>query len=71
MQNTSDSRADEMLKDLASDYANYLITDTPTEVNNEIMIIWWKRCIFYLYWLILYYLMCFIFSVEQAGISDS
>lgn len=38
MQNTSDSRADEMLKDLASDYANYLITDTPTEVNNEIMI---------------------------------
>ena len=71
MQNTSDSRADEMLKDLASDYANYLITDTPTEVNNEIMIIWWKRCIFYLYWLILHYLMCFIFSVEQAGISDS
>jgi len=33
MQNTTDSRADELLKDLASDYANYLITDTPTEWN--------------------------------------
>ena len=38
MQNTGDSRADELLKDLASDYANYLITDTPAEVNHEIII---------------------------------
>jgi len=37
MQNTTDSRADELLKDLASDYANYLITDTPTEVYYEII----------------------------------
>merc|ERR1712071_669670 len=34
MVSTADSRSDQLLKDLASDYANYLITDTSTEWNN-------------------------------------